>query len=98
MISFVQQFLSSAQRYARKPSLDKNSGLLGSDRGGCMNIWNVKSAPAQREARVCAAKEIIDTKCRLNSKRNRKSYAITSRDGETDREIRFFGKRGFSRG
>lgn len=63
-----------------------------------MSIWKGNSAPTQREAQACAARQIIEEKSKRNIKRNRKSYAITSRDGETSEKITFFGKRGFDRG
>ncbi len=63
-----------------------------------MDIYKGMSAPAQREAQIRAAMEITKEKCKLISRQNRKSYAITSRDGETGRDIDFWGKRGFSRG
>lgn len=63
-----------------------------------MSIWKVSGAPTQREAQSCAARQVIRRKSKLNAKLNRKSYAITSRDGETAQEILTFGQRGFDRG
>ena len=96
---FFHQSLSLWQENGLAPESLVEYSLSGSNQGGgCMDVWKKMSAPAQREAQVRVAKEIITEKCRFSSKQNRKSYAITSRDGETGQEVLFFGKRGFSRG
>lgn len=92
------RFLIPQEKSGKESGWVRKYDLPDSDRGGCMDICKGMSAPAIREAQVRAAKEIINKQCELNSKRNRKSYAITNHDGETDQEILFFGKRGFSRG
>ncbi len=55
-----------------------------------------KSVPAQREAQVHAAKQIIRLISMGNAKNERKSYSITSREGGLD--VALGGNSEFGRG
>lgn len=64
---------------------------------GLLDKYRVNSH-VWKEYMEAQARQIIQEKSKENMLKYRKSYVITNRDGETDKEITFFGKRGFDRG
>ena len=57
-----------------------------------------RSIPARREAWAHAAGRMIERKSSHSTMQDRKSYAITGKNGESGTDIPFFGKRDFGRG